>query len=142
MIIVGLAESVGPDEELCHLGHDICKCCFSNFIKILPQNMNFTFCSDWRSTQIVANLVLFLRQFANSIFSLNSRQILVNKVSNDWQYNSISYYEEKFMIFYDNSEILSKKQFRFRIIEKNTSPKWTNFGELQNKVPISQWFSI
>ena len=69
-------------------------------IKVLPH-----FWWDWRSIEIVANLVLFFSRDnqLNSSFSLNFQQILVNKVSNDRQFSIISYNEVKFMIFYENS---------------------------------------
>ena len=48
----------------------------------------------WRSTQVVANLVLFLKQFESSIYSRNSKHILMNNVPNDRQ----SYHVDNFMI--------------------------------------------
>ena len=47
----------------------------------------------------------FLIQFCHSILKKNS----VNKISNDRQCCITSYYKEKSMILYENSEILSNK---------------------------------
>ena len=58
------------------------------------------FWCDWRSNQVVTNLLFFLTQFQNSIFSLNSQQILVNKVSNVRQCSITSYYRDTFMFFF------------------------------------------
>ena len=70
-------------------------------------------------TQVVANLVIFLRQFANFIFSLNSWMILVNKVSNDRQCCITSYYEGKFVIFLMKIHIHFEQKGGLELSEKH-----------------------
>ena len=75
------------------------------------------FWCDWRNSQLVTKRVIFFFPFLffawdnqwNSIFSFNSQQILVNKVSNDRKCSITSYYEDKLMIFYENLEIFGNK---------------------------------
>ena len=88
---------------------------FNNFFKVFTSDLNslakISVCSiifwlmnifvveNWRSTQVVTNLVSWDYQ-SNSSCSLNSQQILVNNVSNDSQCSIPTwYYEVKFMIF-------------------------------------------
>jgi len=88
------------------------------------------FWCDWRSAQVVDNLVLFLRQFANSIFSLNSQQILVVKVSNDRQCSITLFYEQECIIFpWKFRNFKARSCFR-------SSLKQTIFGVLRNNFPM------
>ena len=97
---------------------------------------------DRRSAIVVANLVLFLRQFANSIFSLNSQQILVNKVSNDRQCSITSCYEEKFKICMKIRKIWAKRSFRSRILEKKTSKANKFCASCETRFPFFNNFQI
>ena len=56
----------------------------------------------------------------NYIFSINSQQILVNKVSNDRKCSITSYYYEKFMIFMKIYIFLAKMSFRSQKSEAST----------------------
>ena len=56
--------------------------------------------------------------------------------------SATSCYEDQFTNSCGNSEILSKIYFQVSDSMKNTSLNQTNFGKLQNKVPIFYDFQI
>ena len=63
-------------------------------------------------------ILVRLRQFSNSIFSLNFQQILVNKVSNDRKMQYYIILWRKIYIFMKIQKFWAKKSFRSHILGK------------------------
>ena len=98
--------------------------------------MNGHYWCDWRSTPVVANLVLCKFNFLTKFSADFGRQVLKWETM---QYHIILW--RNLYAFYENTDILSKKEFYVSDSWKNISLMQTNFGKLWNKVPIHQWFS-